>query len=331
MVKTEIIRLIQEISQRVNDFPRQHRLIQNSAHWSRLVSAMDTIEDAEESIDYYLNNLRFDRNLWGSYILALYGFLQSLEIEQDATAALFAALESESQVRFNAHEHEALREIRDIRHDVVGHPTNRKRMLSGTEREFHFYYQLLRKNMSKDEIKYGELDENGKRKWRTVQIVLLCRHQASIIVNEMKKLVKGLDETEMKYKAKFKKIRLAAFLEDEMYPWIPQLMMATCDPAQDNERRQGIQVITRMKEKINSLEKPLSQRELSIEGFNEYRNEIFHACDKLLEMFSSENCEHVNPLDSQIYGFFIKSKYKEFQDWAAELDRYYSSPSIPTP
>jgi len=92
-----------------------------------------------------------------------------------------------------------------------------------------------------------------------------------------------------------------------------------------HERSQGRRVLESIRAKINSLREELSRRDFPMEGFEQIERKIFYAADRLVEMFTEDKCRSINPLDAEIFAFFIKAKYEELINWSREIDEYYSS------
>ena len=96
----------------------------DSAAWLKACSAMDVIEDTEAAISAYRATSDHPENVDRLY-LHLYGLLQALYLQQDAIGVIHQAL----GIKYNRCEE--LCEIREIRNDACGHPSNRRGKESG--------------------------------------------------------------------------------------------------------------------------------------------------------------------------------------------------------
>ena len=114
---------IEELNREIRDLinaPRKHAaLFKDSAQYYKLCSCLDVIGDTELGFSAYEQMLDSPRP-GSSYILA-YGFLQTLFVQQDAVRNLHEALGICSEPDT------LLDEIRELRHDSIGHPTKGRR------------------------------------------------------------------------------------------------------------------------------------------------------------------------------------------------------------
>ena len=114
---SQVADLETEIRDLLTNEPRDSAAPTNRANWYKIVACLDTIGDTEEALDAFLRIQ--DRAGFGERYLAIYGVMQALFLEQDAVEHLAEAL------RFPYKPDEALRAIREIRNDSIGHPTRR--------------------------------------------------------------------------------------------------------------------------------------------------------------------------------------------------------------
>jgi len=317
---SHIIELIQQIRDRLDHFLRMHRLIKDENKWSRSCSALDTIEDTEDAVLYYMEELELEENNYGQIFLAIYGFMQALFVQQDAIEHLIDALDYEINIRFDPKDVLDLKEIRGIRNDVVGHPTDR-----GSNR---LSFQTDRQPISKNEFHYRWTDENGIRHSKTVNTRKLFDVQVEELKAILERVIMSLDEKEKEYKEKFKNMKLRHLIKKDTYPWIPQMMVAAgrIDEANaSHERSQGRRVLESIREKIDTLGTELTRRDFPMEGFEEFKRRIFYAADRLVEMFAEDRCRSINPLDAEIYARFVIWEYENLDKWTEEQDNYFRS------
>lgn len=116
---------IDSLSDKIRDYINISRIqniyILNKKEWNQICSSLDVLGDTNYSISSYIST-SFPNNDGLKYIY-IYGLLQSLFLQQDAvkhlTCALFGI--NEKDYKFS----DELSNIRDIRNDAIGHPTNR--------------------------------------------------------------------------------------------------------------------------------------------------------------------------------------------------------------
>ena len=114
-----ILALEQEIRDLINYTRIQSEVMKNSADWIRLCSSLDIIGDTQLAISAFnIENLGDDL-MDGNDYLQVYGLLQATFLQQDAVKHISLSL----GFNFNLSSH--LKNIREIRNDTIGHPTNR--------------------------------------------------------------------------------------------------------------------------------------------------------------------------------------------------------------
>ena len=117
--KKEIRELVTRVRRMINSPWKRNTLLQDKAYWNMMCSSLDAIEDTEVALESYcqLENIRDD----GIQYILIYGVLQALIVQQDATKNLAESLGLKWETK------DVLKEIRDIRNDAAGHPTKRSR------------------------------------------------------------------------------------------------------------------------------------------------------------------------------------------------------------
>ena len=106
-----------EIRDLLTNESRHSAALTNQANWYKIVACLDTIGDTEEALEAFLRTE--DRASFGEWYLATYGVMQALFLEQAAVEHLAEAF----GLAYNPDE--ALRDIRELRNDSIGHPTRR--------------------------------------------------------------------------------------------------------------------------------------------------------------------------------------------------------------
>jgi len=114
---SKICELVTTIRDKINEYPLKDFLLKRGENFSKLCSAMDTIEDTEEAIVEYLENSEAEVSIGGMY-LRVYGLLQAIYVQQDSFRSLCSALDY-NMIDFNKNE------LREARNNMVGHPTSR--------------------------------------------------------------------------------------------------------------------------------------------------------------------------------------------------------------
>lgn len=120
-MQTVSFELIRQIREHINRIEKQSALLNNRGKWLRLTSALDVLEDTANVVDYYLN-ADYPSDIRGKYLFT-YGLIQALFVQQDAANSICVAL-FDKEIDFKEEYPDAYL-IREMRNDVIGHPTNR--------------------------------------------------------------------------------------------------------------------------------------------------------------------------------------------------------------
>ncbi|NHZ86725.1 MAG: hypothetical protein GWP19_12755 [Planctomycetia bacterium] len=118
MIKFSI--LANQIKDHINEINLTSRDIGDDDKWNLLCVSMDTLEDTIEGLKYYeLNGFGKDDS---SKYIHLHGVLQLIFIQQNAIKGLFSIFNGKN---FHKSNFPTWSEIRDLRHKVTGHPTQK--------------------------------------------------------------------------------------------------------------------------------------------------------------------------------------------------------------
>ncbi|MCX6640425.1 MAG: hypothetical protein NTW14_08100 [bacterium] len=314
--------LVEELRGRINAFPCKHRLLRDNKVWYRLVSALDALQDSDEAIEFVFaeSGLPKGGNL-GQFILTVHGLFQTLIIQQDAIGSLSLALSSGGVKLFNVHKNSLLREIRKFRNEISGHPS--EQITDKKNPGKVNFYQLSFDDFSRWNIKYGGFEENQERVWKVFDFYSYCTNQREIIIEGLRTMVTELDKSEQEYKDKFNKEKLSDILKKDHYPWFDKL---ECDLDREVQDRnyQGKLVLESVQNKIELLGRKLEERNLPLDVFNQYKEKIQYASERILRIFSFKVLGK-RTLELEIYRFYLVKKWEELVEWTKGIDDYYDS------
>jgi len=120
MLRESLDRLCSKIRNLINESRKKNLLRKNEQLWHKLCSSLDVIQDTDAAMTAYQKNA-FPKDEGEQYI-RVYGILQALVVQQDATKHLIESLQVGMA---REKKDEALRVIRDIRNRSTGHPTEK--------------------------------------------------------------------------------------------------------------------------------------------------------------------------------------------------------------
>lgn len=109
-----ISQLEERIREFINSGRKQSALLVDSSKWNKLCSSLDLIGDTELAILSYPSLCSTQDN--GASYLIIYGILQTLLLQQDATKNISDSLEIKVKLP------KPLEDIRIIRNSAAGHP-----------------------------------------------------------------------------------------------------------------------------------------------------------------------------------------------------------------
>jgi len=190
---------IHDLMNQVRDFvnnPRKHyQLRQSTGLFSQLVSALDTIEDAEEAIKSFPT---ITIGSTGTLYLGIYGLLQAMFLQQDAAIHLCEALNIQESLA----NYPKLKEIREIRNDSIGHPTKRDRPKPTS------YHQISRVSMSQQGFKLLSHYGDGSRQFRDISIPDMTAVQMQFISEMLVRIIGELKAEDKAHKEHFRMEKL---------------------------------------------------------------------------------------------------------------------------
>lgn len=180
-MENKICKLVSKIRDRINNPIKQTKLIEDKERWNRLCSSLDITVDTQSAIEYY-QETEFPNENGGKY-LYIYGLLQAFFIQQDAVSNMHKALYSVELSYKN--DYKKLFNLRELRNDIIGHPTDRN-----NGKSFHSMSQIT---LTKDSFQILSSYRNNEDKFRTVNIIEIIDHQKNGINNILEMIVAKLD------------------------------------------------------------------------------------------------------------------------------------------
>lgn len=169
--------LVTQVRELVNEPQRQQELLQDTAKWNRVTSALDVLGDTQEAVNAY--GSRTSDQTYGELYLKWYGLLQAFVVQQDAARLLAGAL----GIRLDLDDFEDLRIVRDTRISVVGHPVEEGR--GSATKSSHF---ISRPTLSPGGFELLSFTDDGKTRVATVSSKELIYRQATGMHKALEKI-----------------------------------------------------------------------------------------------------------------------------------------------
>lgn len=301
------------LSSKVRDYINigrvQNKLIQNKKNWNQICSSLDVLGDTTYAITSYIND-SFPNDDGLKYIY-IYGILQALFLQQDSLRHLTCALLSINEKDYKVNDE--LEKIRNIRNEAIGHPTNK-----GAGKSFHYISRItIEKNGFDLLSSFSDKDDIYKE----VRIIDVINIQLKIIVEDLKILLKKLEEKVMEHRNKFKEVKLADFLKGSDYS-IEKIFEALY--AEDEGKKSFyISLIKPLKEGYLKIEQELKDREILPNNFwNDELEKVEYIFDSLGDYFNN-NKRNFTSNDIFIFISFLRDKNKELLDELKNIDEVY--------
>ncbi len=195
MADTTIHELFSSVRKIVCQPGMNHLFMESTVRRYQIASCLDTVEDAQLAVDEYC---RLDFSTKGTdkgeLYLAVYGVLQAMFLQQDALQNLASLLD----FPYRMDNYPGLKEVREVRNQIVGHPTSYRR--NGTES----YYAINRMKLSLRTLQVLEYNDQDQRQMRTIDIKQALSDNEALICQAFGDLKSKLESDIRKHKTKFR-------------------------------------------------------------------------------------------------------------------------------
>lgn len=306
---TRITELEQEIRDLINA-PRKHRAVrEDAAEYHKLCSCLDVIGDTE--LAFHAHEVMSDDPRPGSSYLVVYGFLQALVLQQDAVRYLYEALGLSSEPD------PALQEIREIRNDAVGHPTNRRGGKS--------FSHISRPSMGKGgfELMTFEADQWAPM-LKSIRLKSLRETQQTRLEEALALLVQELRKEEIEHREQFRDEKLAALFP----PVLSYHFEKVSDAAQGSfPFEYGAVHLGVVSEVVGKVRTALERRRIdgAYPGIEHQLERLEYPLAQLREYFEEKGAGRLNSDDAQVFTSFVRAGMSKLQEMARELDDEYGA------
>ena len=309
-----IQRLETQIRDRINGRRKQHQLLGRGADWNKLCSALDVIGDTELGLDAYLNHPGVEDH--GLCYLHVYGALQLLQTQQDATAQICSALGIRPQAS------PKLPEVREVRSSAVAHATAQQEDKT-TKSNF-----IVRSSLSQHGfVLMTVFSDERQFVQRDVSIPKLVEQQRTALSRTLEEVLCVLDEEEMKHREQFRDEKLTGCFPPTLSYHFSKIYEAV--HRADYYPLGGINVDV-VAECLTKMKALLERRgEWGIYDSVNYEYELLeYPLAELKLFFSGQGTSKLNARDAHIFCAFVREQFKSLEKIAREFDEQYgSSPS----
>lgn len=304
-IQTVSFDLIKQIYAHINRAEKQTVLLANRQKWDRLTSALQVLEDSAWAVEYYLE-ADYPSGFKGKYLFT-YGLLQALFIQGDAANSLSVAL-FDRKIDFRR-DYPSAFAIREIRNDVVGHPTQR-----GTSS----YIYLAQCSLSKQSFYYVKDDSSSEKSENIDVDVTAAINDTGTCVNAI--LQNVIDALDAEFKAYVEKHRGRKM--KEIFNGLHYAKEKTLIP-----NHLGPWGYDSTKSMVKKCEEELILRYGSVDAVDFYK----YLLEEIHEIYSLiDNGLSQIPFDlrAQFEKYMLQmlfSKLEALQDCCEETDRYFEN------
>lgn len=307
-METEIFELIQKIRGHINRTEKMASLLPDNSKWLPLTSALDVLEDSSGAVNYYIEST-FPENVNGKYLF-IYGLIQALFLQMDAANSIQKALTG-SIIDFEKDYPDAYR-VREMRNDVVGHPTNRKNkqsiyLVQVSLNKHGFYY-----------VKDSSVSGTIKGESISVSVDKAIEEVNSCIKSVLEQTISALDEEFIEYINLHRGRKMREIFNELDYAREKVLL-------EDSSLSDW--GYNAAKEMAKKCENEVIRRYGSLEAFDSYNyllKEIYEICDLIDNGLPQMPIE----LRSKSKKYFLEclfSKLEELETYAKETDLYFET------
>ncbi|MFQ5875468.1 MAG: hypothetical protein ACE5JL_16960 [Dehalococcoidia bacterium] len=314
---------IHKYTQLIRDFvtePRKQRtLLKNRPTWYQLCSSLDVIEDSALAIEAYS---RLESAVEpGPKYLAVYGLLQALVLQQDAVRYLCAALALEDIVG----QYPRLREIRQVRHDVAGHPTKRGPQKGRPES----YHAVSRVTLGPGGFQLLSNYSDGHSKIRHINVPKLIQDQEQCVTHALHRVVELLGVEVAAHKAKFRGEKLVECFPEAWAYYASKLAEGAYN--RDKVHARGaLASAESLADMLDAFRQTLAGRGIELDTYDSVKllyDELEYPLMELKSFFEALTQGKESEIDHRamyIFAWYVKAKVGELRDIAEEIDAEYA-------
>lgn len=306
---------IKELEEQIRNLinaPRKHsNIFQDSAKYHQLCSCLDVIGDTERALRAY-EEMQDSVQPGSSYIL-VYGFLQTLFVQQDAVSNLHEAL----QIRYKPDS--LLVKIRELRNDAIGHPTKRG---GGEGKSFSF---ISRPSVTKAGFNLMTIVPNqGRPMFRQVSLNELLDSQHDQLEKALTALLQALRKEDMEHRQLFENEKLEALF--------PEMLRYYFEKVYESIRgnhgwEYGATHVSQIREIITKFNAALENRRIvgAYPGVEYQLKLLEYPLSQLAEYFAHKGEWRLNSNDAEIFTSFVQSEISKLREMALEIDVEYAT------
>lgn len=304
-----IYSLISKIRDFINQPRVKEELLKNMPLFNQLCSCMDMLEDSQSAIDSFA--LHKDENAGKGHVyLEIFGLLQALFVQQDATTDIAEAL----QFEISLDQYPRLKEIREIRNDTSGHPTKRG-FPNKPPVSWNSIVQYSAGYDGFEVMRWHNPVGHTKITVKTKEVII---DQQKHIIDILQKIYNEIKRRDNEYKSKFKMKKVEDIFHGTIGYMCEKMYNAV---SRRNELNLGEMGAITLQNILVEFESELKNRDIAVDtypGIGLTFNELKYPLEKLKLYFTGEI--DLDEEEATIFVTFVRGKMDELKKMAKELD-----------
>ncbi|MFQ3576281.1 MAG: hypothetical protein SNJ77_07595 [Cytophagales bacterium] len=282
--------------------------IPNELKYNQTFTSIDLIEDSQIAIEEFESAESLEKQ--GRSTLLIYGLLQSLFLQQDGLYHLYKCVVDENIKQTDFFEIFSFdKDIREVRNDIAGHPTNRKNT------EFYF---IAKGPISKDRFTYAGYTPTFRKV--EVDLKTFILKQKEFTKNVLQKVQENISKKIEMKKGEHKNKSLK-----EMIVGADRNILLIYRGIRDDKRNfQGEWGISGLKSAIDEIREELNKR--YNQNLPSGISESFRLIDYIMHRFNqwwNDNTLLGNN-DAEIFLDSLENQLKELEKMLIEIDKKFN-------
>lgn len=307
---TVSVELIKRIRCHINRTEKQAVLLNNQRKWLQLTAALNVLEDTAYAIEYY-RDTEYPCDIRGKYLFT-YGLIQALFVQNDSIISIYSSLFGKDEKILKKEfkeKYPKVYRIREMRDDVVGHPTFR----NGNQ-----FIRLAQCSMNKDSFFYIKWDGKlGTSESITVDVIAATDEVAKCVNDILEASVKDLDREFIEYIDRYKERKMKEIFNQLGYAK-EKVLLNTYLKHEEYEAT---------KEMVKQCENELIERYGSIEAADSYKYllESIHSLYMLIDDGLERIPADIRPQIEKCLFENLFTKLEELQLYCDNTDSYFKN------
>jgi hypothetical protein len=306
-----VAELEQDVRERINRPRMQRALMEKTAGWNTVCSALDIIGDTEMALSAYLSHPKVEEP--GLRYLFVYGAFQLLQSQQGAVQYLCNALSVKTKTK------PKISRITALRSTAVAHPT------SGRENNAHRAGFIQRVSLTHAGFTLMTVySDSTRHKHEHVNLPELIANQRAVLGEVLSEVIEMLDEDENKHRETFREKKLVEAFPDTLGYDFSKICEAARDPSYFPLGAPHLHLVEKS---IDRFREMLQERGLwgAYVGVDSAYEELAHPLKELKNFFADPNMSRLVSADIPVFAKYLSGCVDDLRSIAESIDEEYEA------